>query len=74
MTSTSVARAVARGPSPTPTIDATTAPSTAQTNAVNSSARTARPGPLDHLDDRVRALLHDAALNIAQPGLSAHAM
>ena len=70
MTSTSVARAVARGPSPTPTSDATTAPSTAHTNAVINSARTAPPGPLDHLDDGVGALLHDAPLNVAQPGLA----
>ena len=70
MTSTSVARAVARGPSPTPTSDATTAPSTAHTSAVSSSARTDRPGPLHHLDDGFGALLHDAALDVAQPGLA----
>ena len=48
---------------------ATTAPSTAHTRAVSSSARTDAAGPLDDLDDRIGALLQNPPLDIAQPGL-----
>ena len=72
MTSTSVARADARGPSPPPDQgrDDRAVDGTDQRRHQLGAHRAA--GTFDHLDDGLGALLHDAALDVAQSRVAAH--